>query len=126
MVSVDVLIERVEEFLHLFVLALLRSRVLSLIGLLLLFFLGGNVNLVTLTQRFGQLERVDATTVVTDKEDGVLRVEGNVETVGLLHGTVLTEVSVLLLVEVPDKEATLVSACSEDSGGVGSPLDVTD
>ena len=99
MVSVDVLIERVEEFLHLFVLALLRSRVLSLIGLLLLFFLGGNVNLVTLTQRFGQLERVDATTVVTDKEDGVLRVEGNVETVGLLHGTVLTEVSVLLLVE---------------------------
>ena len=59
MVSVDVLIERVEEFLHLVVLELGSGRVGSLLSLLLLFFLGGNVDLVTLTKRFGQLEGVD-------------------------------------------------------------------
>ena len=64
--------------------------------------------------------------MVTDQEDGVLGVESDVQTLSLLHGSVLAKEGVLSLVEIPNEESTLVSTSGKDGGAVRSPFNISD
>jgi hypothetical protein len=64
--------------------------------------------------------------MVSNQENGVLGVEGDVQTLGLFHGSVLAEVSMLLLMEIPNEESTLVGTSSEYSCTVRGPFDISD
>ena len=81
----------------------------------------------TAEERVGKFEGDDTTTLVTNKDDGVSPVEGNM--IGLLFargGEHIAEMHVLVLVKIVDVELALVTDGSEHGCGVGSPLDVTD
>lgn len=109
------LIKGVEESFHFLFLKLLGCWPDCFFISLFSFFFGWLVNQRSTTQAGAQFERVNTTSVVTDQEDGVLSVEGNVQTLSLLHGSVLAEVSVLLLMEIVDKETTLIGTSGEHS-----------
>jgi len=81
----------------------------------------------TTEERVGKFEGDDSTALVTDKDDGVSPVEGNM--VGLLFtrgGEHIAEMHVLVLVKIVNVKLALVTDGSEYGSGVGSPLDVTD
>ena len=124
------LVQRVEELLHLLLLQELGRRIdRPLVLGQLQFLLSRLVNKRTAEQRLAEFEAVDTATMVSNKQDWILRVEGHVQTVCLLHGAMLAQVSVLLLVQIPDEEAAtnwVVCACSEHCRAIRCPLDVTD
>ena len=81
----------------------------------------------TAEERVGKLEGNDTTALVTNKDDGVSPVEGNM--VSLLFargGEHIAEMHVLILVKIIDVKLALVTDGGEYGGGVGCPLDVTD
>lgn len=108
-------IEGVEESFHLLLLHFLWSWEHCLFVSLVQLLLGWDVDLGSSAQARAQLEGVDTTTVVSNKEDGVLGIESNMKALSLLHGSVLAKVAMFVLVKIPDEESTFISACSKHS-----------
>lgn len=77
-------------------------------------------------KRGTQFERVDTASLVSNQDDRVCLIERDMETSGLLHGQMFTQMRVFVLVEIPHEQHTGRSDGSEHSGGVWSPFNVTD